>query len=150
VSTARSQRKTLKWLNPDFQRRYSLYLLGIVFSVSAVLLTCFWYFADRMLLALIESQVVSEQMAIQFFARHVEQLILTLSIAVVVYVVVLLVVATLLTSRIVGPLFALKRGMESLANGDWESARVRLRENDEFQDVAEAFNKAIDKIQSSR
>ncbi|HSN42173.1 MAG TPA: HAMP domain-containing protein, partial [Burkholderiales bacterium] len=51
-----------------------------------------------------------------------------------------------LTHRVTGPIYHIKRVIAELRRGDTK-ARVRLRKNDEFQDLAKSFNELIDELQ---
>lgn len=51
-----------------------------------------------------------------------------------------------LTHRVTGPIYHIKRVIAELRRGDTK-VRVRLRKNDEFQDLARSFNELIDELQ---
>ncbi len=63
--------------------------------------------------------------------------------------VIILFIATwvlFLTHRVTGPVYHIKRVIADLRSGDTR-ARVHLRKNDEFQDLAKSFNELIDELQ---
>lgn len=53
-----------------------------------------------------------------------------------------------ISHRTAGPLYSLKRAMQRVAEGDL-SVRLTFRKNDEIHDVADAFNRMMDKLQGS-
>jgi len=61
-----------------------------------------------------------------------------------------LLAATVISNRIVGPIFAITRSLEAIAEGDYKTARIKLRKKDEFQEVGEMVNRVIDRLESSR
>lgn len=53
----------------------------------------------------------------------------------------------LVSNRIVGPVYRLKRYMDALANGQ-DLGAMKVRDDDYFSEVAESYNKMIEKIKS--
>lgn len=99
---------------------------------------------------LVEKGLMNEKSLYLLIQTHVDRLILSLSIAVLVYTIIVLVAATIISHRIVGPIFAIKRSLELLNRGEIQQAKVKLREGDEFKDVADLLNSAIDSLSKHR
>ncbi len=57
------------------------------------------------------------------------------------------ILAVLLSHRIAGPLYRIKKTLEEVAAGNY-GLRIRLRRTDELQDVAESMNKVIEKLET--
>jgi nitrogen fixation/metabolism regulation signal transduction histidine kinase len=53
------------------------------------------------------------------------------------------VLGLILSHRTAGPLYHLNRVFEEVCRGNLK-ARAKFRQNDEFQEVAESFNKMMD------
>lgn len=53
----------------------------------------------------------------------------------------------LVSNRIVGPVYRLKRYMDSIANGQ-DLGAMKVRDDDYFSEVAESYNKMLEKIKS--
>ena len=51
-----------------------------------------------------------------------------------------LVLSFKMTNRIVGPLKVIRNHLRRLSRGQWHIAPVRIRENDEFQDLVDSYN----------
>jgi methyl-accepting chemotaxis protein len=66
-------------------------------------------------------------------------LVVVLGIIAVAYLLMVLTVAIVHSHRLVGPTVALRREVEALKNGDY-SARVTLRRNDAFLELADDLN----------
>lgn len=82
--------------------------------------------------------------------RSTAEFILPLLIQTVLIVMVIIglatVILTLLVShKIAGPIYRFKKVLQALEEGDF-SSEFRIRRSDQFQDVAEAFNKMIVRI----
>ncbi|MGA0164449.1 MAG: HAMP domain-containing protein [Bdellovibrionota bacterium] len=55
-------------------------------------------------------------------------------------------ISNVLSHRIVGPIFAIKRSLEMIEKDNLSEARIQLRSDDEFHEVAESINRVIDKL----
>ncbi|UXM85010.1 cache domain-containing protein [Methanococcus aeolicus] len=60
-----------------------------------------------------------------------------------------LVVSVIINSTITRPIKKLKKGVEMMGKGDY-NFRVNINSNDEFEELAHAFNKMADEIKSSQ
>jgi len=58
-------------------------------------------------------------------------------------------IAIIASHRIAGPVYRMIKFLEELTKGDY-TKRVTLRKNDELQDMAEAINKLVEKLESEK
>ena len=72
--------------------------------------------------------------------------LMSVSVVVVLFSAFVFAMAYTLSHRIVGPLFAIKKGLEAMARNDMQGARVQLRTDDEFQEVATLMNSVVDSV----
>ncbi len=77
------------------------------------------------------------------FSRVVEILWIPLLISALVGSVMIVAMAIFFSHRIAGPLFNLKRMMKQIEQGNL-NVSMRIRKDDEFHDVEEAFNKMVE------
>ena len=63
---------------------------------------------------------------------------------------ILIIVGVLATHRIAGPVFALNRRMQEMAQGKTYDEPLQFRKTDEFQELASSFNNLVVSIQSVR
>ena len=63
-----------------------------------------------------------------------------------IFVVACAMVTIILTHRLVGPAYAFRRQINELASGRYD-ARIRLRENDAFTEVADDLNRLAETLQ---
>jgi len=61
---------------------------------------------------------------------------------------VFFVLGLVLTQRIVGPVVALRRCLRDVADGK-KNVRLRLRQGDEFRNMEQLFNAAMDRVEKS-
>ena len=60
-----------------------------------------------------------------------------------------ILIGLVLSHRIAGPIFSIKRFLKKVANGTYDET-LKLRKNDELQDVAESLNRLVAKLSSDR
>lgn len=140
-------RRNLRWIDPNFQRRYSFLLLSVVLLVSTVLIGTFWYHSDQVLKTLTNAGVVPEHSLYLLVQKQMHALLWSVCAVVGLFCVFVFVVASFLSHRIVGPIFAIKRSLEFIGRGNFSEARVTLRSDDEFQDVASLVNQTVDQLE---
>ena len=118
-----AKRKRIKWIDPTFQKKYVLYLISGILMLSTVMIACFWYFSNQMMHDMADRLAMTEVSVFSLIQSRLDQLVLTLSLMVLAFGVAVFVLATIITLRIVGPIFAVRRSLEALGNGDFEGAR---------------------------
>lgn len=143
-----NEKRTLKWIDPKFQRQYAFLLLALVLIVSAVLIATFWFHTEGVLATLSDAGILKRHSLYILVDKQMKSLLLSVSLVVLLFSVGVLAVARILSHRIVGPIFAIKRSLERIAAGDYEAARVHLRSQDEFHDVADLVNQVVDRLES--
>lgn len=70
-----------------------------------------------------------------------------LSVKLVLYVCIVASISLLVSHRIAGPLYHLEKSMELVAESGDLTQRVRLRQADELQHVADSFNEMLESLQ---
>jgi len=141
-------RRSLRWLEPKFQKGYALLLLSIVLLVSTVLIGTFWFHSEQVLQTLVNAGVLRQHSLFLLVETQMTSLLWSVCVVVVLFSVFVLFMASFLSHRIVGPIFAIKRSLECIGKGEFDGARINLRADDEFQDVASLVNNTVDKLQS--
>lgn len=140
MNSIKSQRKN-KWIDPDFQRRYAFVLVGSAVTVSLFLLTTFWIHSDLILSVLVEAGVIQKGEIFTFIEDQLVSLLISVLSVVLLFCLFLGYVSIQLSHRIAGPMFALKRSLEKISEGQYEEARLSFREKDEFQELAEIVSR---------
>lgn len=140
-------RRNLGWVDPEFQKRYTILLVSIVILVSTVLIGTFWFHAQQVLNTLMSAGIVKEHSLFLTIDKQMHSLLWSVCIVTGLFSVFVLIISSFLSHRIVGPIFAIKRSLECIGRGEYESARITLRADDEFQDVATLVNTTVDKLE---
>ena len=130
------------YIDKDFQTKFiikfcSLIALGSVFTVALI----YWLARHSTTVGIANGRV-----AVHTTAEYLLPLLLQTVFVELVIVSIAAIVMTLLVShKIAGPLYRFKVMLGKLSEGDVSSA-MRLREGDQLQQVAIAYNEAIEKI----
>ncbi len=131
AKTSRSNRRARYWINPNFQGRYLRMILLLELFVMGV--TALLSFSLAFLL-------FNEN----FLAGREWNSILGSFVAFVVIIgLVLGYLGVRVSHRICGPIFRVKQALDALAR-DQALDRLKLREGDEFADLAEILNEIIE------
>jgi len=143
-----NERRSLRWIDPSFQRRYAILLISIVLLVSTVLIGTFWFHSEQVLNTLTNAGVLKQHSLYLLIEKQMHSLLLSVVIVVALFSIFVFVMANFLSHRIVGPMFAIKRSIENIGSGQFSEARVKLRSDDEFQDVAQMLNQMADRMEA--
>ncbi|MEZ4742975.1 MAG: hypothetical protein R3B45_11095 [Bdellovibrionota bacterium] len=133
-------------IDPLVQVRLGLYsiLLALVFSavVSAILYVNLSKFAEIvMALTDVEEDVIA------LFATYMADARWWLLLAIIVFLFLNIIVSIVFTHKLVGPTVAFNRQIKELIAGNY-SARVHLRKNDAFTEVADNLNNLAAQLES--
>ena len=150
VMLGADERRNRRWIDPQFQKRYAILLLSIVFLVGSVLIGTFWFHSEQVLKTLTSAGLTPNYSLHQLVSKQMSHLLMSVCVVVTLFAGFVFFMATLLSHRIVGPIFAVKRSLECMANGNYEEARMKLRADDEFHDVAELVNRTVDQLSKSK
>lgn len=124
------------FINKKFQTSFAVKFLIIIAVAAIAILALFLYHSQGTLTA---GYTGSEVKLLQTGAFFLPTLLLSTTVIVIVAVAVGLIVMILFSHRIAGPLFRFERILTELYNGDL-TLRFKLRENDQFKDLAERIN----------
>ncbi|MGA0164337.1 MAG: HAMP domain-containing protein, partial [Bdellovibrionota bacterium] len=137
----------VKWIDPKFQRRYVFLLLAITFLVSAILFGIFWVHIEAILTVLIEAGFMQTGDLFAFIEDELISLLLSVMFVVIFFSLILVYFSVMISHRIAGPMFALKRSLDRIAEGNLKDARVKFRSKDEFHEIADALNRVVDELE---
>lgn len=140
------ERRGIRWVDRGFQRRYALILLSFVVLISSILIGTFWFHSNQILLILESSGVVREPELSAALQKSLNSMLMSVIVAVLLFSTFVFVMAFFLSHRIVGPIYAIKRSLEHLSRKEFAEAHVHLRSDDEFHEVADLINSAVDSL----
>jgi methyl-accepting chemotaxis protein len=143
MRTVSNRRKQKLVLDKDFQYRFTLSLCLVAALVFAVFMGLSLFFNKLSYESLTKVAIVQRPAAVEELTKEFRMISYSLVLSLVVFTIVLFFTALFLSRKIAGPLYALKRRLQDIAMGQ-EGVRLRLRTDDEFQDLAEVFNLAVE------
>jgi nitrogen fixation/metabolism regulation signal transduction histidine kinase len=132
---------------PDFQGRMILFVLLTGFVCMALNGYLYYQYVVDSYDFILNYSSLPEDLKEQ---RYSDLLVFgtSLSVATLVATFAVAIWALFATHRAAGSVYHLKRVIDEIKAGNFD-ARVRLREKDEFQDVARAFNELMDRLQKN-
>ncbi len=148
-----SRKKVLRTqylISKGFQLKYTVGFVVIVLVLSVFFSIATYSYIQDTLFAGIQTGISNSQVAASLAKEQVTLLNNNILLLFGFFVLTLTVFAIFITHRIAGPMFALKRRMNEVASGMIHSKPLQFRKTDEFQDVAECFNKMMDKLQEAK
>ena len=133
-------RRRRYFIRTKFQLKYIVLILAVALT-SAIISGYTIYYNSWVLLGHKLANVYPQGRLIEIFRSVNTKLAINLF-----FVLILCVTAGLLAShKIAGPLFRIIRFLGTVTKGDY-SQRVTLRKGDELQDLADAVNKLVEKL----
>ncbi len=134
-------------IKKDFQLRYIGLLIGFASIICLIFIVATKYYININLGALIDSGLISSDMATQLI--HLEKGILYKNLLTIFLILIVTItgIGIFITHRIAGPIFALERRMKQISREGIQSTEFRVRRTDEFQELIEAFNDMIISLQ---
>jgi signal peptidase II len=129
---SREDRKSI-WVNPTYQLRYSLLLVGIGFLFSLVV----GVFTYTFIQVLIDTVAPGPSRFLE--NRFLIPFVITFSMLAAGFMVTLFLIGRVLSHRTAGPIYAFERFVDDLLQG--RDRQLRLRAGDEFKHLEELGHK---------
>jgi len=137
----KSQRRNY-YIDKDFQTKFILKFCSLVAFGSFLIVVLIYCLAQRSTTV----GIADGRVAVHTTAEYLLPLLLqTVFVELVVVSLAAIVMTLLFTHKIAGPLCRLKVMLGQLGEGDFSSS-MRLRKDDQLQQVAAAYNEAVEKI----
>lgn len=131
-------------VNPRYQLRYVFWIGATGVSLILLYSGIVYRYVSENYSILVELSPMDAQAKQQLYLE-LNQLLVKLGVGAFVFLMVCLFLGLILSHRTAGPLYHFKRVFNEIEAGKL-GARVRLRPKDDFQDVAEAFNRMMDSL----
>jgi HAMP domain-containing protein len=141
---AQYKRRAIPIIDRQFQFKYTGMILAVAATVSVVLSTLLWR-SYRETTDMLEIAMTSPEMS-AIIGENDSKLVFGLTIVfLVLEVVVLGVLGLIITHRVAGPVFVVKRHLTTLTEGRFPAMRP-LRDGDEFADMFGALQQLTDRL----
>jgi signal transduction histidine kinase len=136
------------WLNAQFQGQYLRALLGSSFVVMIGYGVVFYLHIKENYDTLVTLSPVSDEIKAELY-RELNQIVFYLAGVSILFLLSVGLIGLVYSHRVAGPLFKIKKVCKDICDGN-TSARIKLRPNDAFRDVAEQLNLLIDILQKKK
>ena len=129
---------------PRFQGRLVMLILGVGFGCALLNGYLYYSYVDDSYAFIFQYSKLSQDLIDQ---RHRDLLIFGIALAIATLLITLIIAAwaLVLTHRAAGSVYHVLKVIEEIRSGKVEQ-RVHLRKKDDFQDLADAFNRLMDEL----
>lgn len=140
-------RRTQYLIAKNFQVRFALLLSVVGIAVTAVAGIILYLVLAKIQRLLIDTGVVLSPDVIEFLRQQRSLYLYSLLGVFVGVTLILLMLGIFVSHRLAGPIFALGRKMNDVAQGNF-LATLELRKTDEFQELKDKFNTLVKGLQN--
>jgi len=131
-------------INPRYQFTYTFWLTASGLLLVLMNALMFYFKIKENYDILVELSPMTDDAKAQLY-RELRNVIVQLSGTSLIFVGLTGIFGILYSHRTAGPLYHFRRVFEQIRDGNL-NARVRLRPNDDFKEVAQSFNEMMDKL----
>ena len=144
---ASRQRRTQYIIAKSFQVRFALLLSGVGVAVTSVIGFVLYSVLAQTQSLFVGTGIVLSPYVIEFLGEQRSLFVYSLLGTFLGVTLILLILGIFISHRLAGPIFALSRKMNDLAQGNF-NAILNLRKADEFQDLKDRFNTLVHALQN--
>lgn len=132
--------RVFRVLNSQFQWKYTLSLMAFLLVSMSFFMIPSWYFLLQNYGIFNRLARIAEPQLLQHLSREMMWLFGFSLFSVLSLVAVTIWVGLKLTANIIGPLISMERHLWKVTTGDWSSPDFKIRAEDDFRDLAEAYS----------
>lgn len=133
-------------IDRDFQLKYA-FLLSVIAIITSLLIGGLVYFSLKESYTVLLQAGMGNHPEVEALVIHWRNFLTKyLVMGLALLVIFLTLLGILITHKMVGPIWVLKRNLEKVTQGSYGSL-MNLRKGDEFQDVKDEYNKMILSLQ---
>jgi len=142
--------RTQYLIDKKFQLKYTVGIIIVVVAMSVFFALAARSYIQDVLTASVQTQLTESQAAASLAREQVKSLSNNIFLLFGFFVLIITMFSILITHRIAGPMFSLKRRMMEVAQGIIHAKPLQFRKTDEFQEVAETFNMMMQNLHKMR
>lgn len=125
-------------VNPGFQLKYGMYFMGFGLVVFLAIFTFVFFTMAQMITSLGSISDIGAEMQ-DMLNKALISAGMVLGLLILAFALVAVAMGVVLTHRIVGPMIPIRRHIQALVRGTYDS-RCHLRDKDELQEIAGDLN----------
>lgn len=135
-------------LDKDFQLKYAFLLSGVAICIAAIIGGNVYYSAKESYKILLQAGLSDRPEVLSLVKQWKTFLNSQLLIFLLASVGFLSLIGIFISHKIVGPILVLKKNLRQISEGNYNIV-MRLRKNDEFQDLKDHFNQMVGALQKN-
>lgn len=132
--------RVFRVINSRFQWKYTLSMTLFVLTCMGFFLAPTWYFLSQNYIIFDRLARQAEPQLLQHLQREILWLAGFSIFSLIALGIVTVWVGLKMTANIVGPLISMERHIWKVTTGDWSTKDFRIRAEDDFRDLAEAYS----------
>jgi signal peptidase II len=136
-------------VRPSFQLRFALRLGALCLLLGVINILIVRYSVVQTVIQALGGLEQIGRTKVDMIYLEVDLITVYLIIFTSIFIAMVMGIGIIVSHRIAGPMVAFQRTFDLIRKGD-EKARLELRPNDEFRDIAAVFNDMVDQIQREK
>lgn len=132
-------------INPAYQIKYVFWVSTAGLTLITANAIVFYSYIKENYSLLVDLSPMDDAAKNQLYTE-LNEILIKLGVVGLIFVLLTAIIGLKMSHRTAGPMYHFKRIFNEIKNGKMD-ARVRLRPDDDFKDVAGAFNEMMDAIQ---
>ncbi len=132
-------------INPKFQLKISAYFAFLTVLNIAIFYACIRYFFQVFVNMGQEIGLPNNHVYFMFMEDQMLTMNIVFLISSIITIGLLMLFGVFISHKIAGPLYRFCNHLNDIADGKKEASEIRFRDGDFFQEVAESYNKTLNK-----
>lgn len=132
-------------INPDFQIRFMRFVIISCVLVCSISLMAQYFFIEWLLNIIRDTRVLPLEVVLDLVEISEQALSITMTL-IFAAMLIIITLALFYSHRIAGPIYNMKKTMDSFLNGD-RMAKITLRKDDYLEDLGDKINELMKKRQ---
>lgn len=132
-------------INPKFQLKISGYFAVLSLINIGIFYSCVYYFFKLFFNKGVEIGLPKNHVFFMFIEDQMFTMNMVFIITALIAVSFLMFSGVFISHKVAGPLYRLTKHLDSIAEEEKEFSKVDFRKGDFFPEIAESFNKVVDK-----
>jgi hypothetical protein len=132
--------RVFRVVNSKFQWKYTLSLMIFLLVALSFFMAPSWYLLSQNYAIFNRLARVAEPQLLEHLRREIWWLVGFSVFSITSLIVVTTWVGLKMTANIIGPLISMERHIWKVTSGDWSSPDFKIRSEDDFRDLAEAYS----------
>jgi len=137
------------WINSKFQSKFLLWVAAPSLGLVSVIFGLSYAFFRTYYNVIIESGPLNAD-GTSALAGDIQFSLILIAMTCLIFVGFMILLSIIASHKTAGPMYKLEREFIMVASGEKKLGKLSFRDYDDFQEIAQAYNNLIDKIQEPK